>query len=213
MSEKSSQVKKFVILFCTFIVPLLFFLFLASGKVNFNKLPIMTEKVSNLKGTLPFRHKVSVVSVLGENPAVDTYQKMLNLYQVIYKSTAKYKNFQMVTVVTDSGSKSIQSLKEELAKVGAQDLEKWKFIVLSDEQINTLVSSFEVPSLNYVLADGLDDVFIVDEELNLRGRIDDEDSNNGLLFSYDTGSVAVLKNKLREDLKVVFYESKFAVKE
>jgi len=49
--------------------------------------------------------------------------------------------------------------------------------------------------------------------MNLRGRTDDEDTSSGLLYSYDTRSVSVLKNKLREDLKVVFYESKFAVKE
>lgn len=213
MNKNSNQIKKFVILFCTFIVPLLFFLFLASGKVNFNKLPIMTEKVSNLKGELPFRNHVSVVSILGAQPSLETYQNILNLYQVIYKSTAKYKNFQIVTIVPESGKEMVENLKTELVKVGGIDLPKWKFVVLPEARIQTLFSSFEVPNLNYEVAKGLENVFIVDESMNLRGRLDDEDTENGLLFSYDTGSVAVLKNKLREDLKVVFYESKFAVKE
>ncbi|MDG2279231.1 MAG: hypothetical protein P8L42_01225, partial [Flavicella sp.] len=118
MSEKSNQTKKIIILFSTFIVPLLFFLFLASGKVNFNKLPTITEKVSNLNGEIPFRNKVSVLSVLGEEPSVGTYQNILNLYQVIYKSTEKYKNFQVITVIPKSGEDTAEELKKELAKVG-----------------------------------------------------------------------------------------------
>ena len=213
MSKNPNQIKKVVILFCTFIVPLLFFLFLASGKVNFNKLPVLTENVSNVKGEVPFRNKVSVVSVLGAQSSVEVYQNILNLYQVIYKSTAKYKNFQMLTIVPESGAEIIDALKAELVKVGGIDLQKWEFVVLPIESIQTMVSSFEIPVVQYSVENGLEDVFIVDESLNLRGRVDDEDSENGLLFSYDTGSVAILKNKLREDLKVVFYESKFAVKE
>ena len=213
MSKNPNQIKKVVILFCTFIVPLLFFLFLASGKVNFNKLPVLTENVSNVKGEVPFRNKVSVVSVLGAQPSVEVYQNILNLYQVIYKSTAKYKNFQMLTIVPESGAEIIDALKGELVKVGGIDLPKWEFVVLPIESIQTMVSSFEIPAVQYSVENGLEDVFIVDESMSLRGRIDDEDSENGLLFSYDTGSVAILKNKLREDLKVVFYESKFAVKE
>tara|TARA_B100000809_G_scaffold22902_1_gene20067 strand:+ start:34083 stop:34736 length:654 start_codon:yes stop_codon:yes gene_type:complete len=213
MSTDSNQIKKFVILFCTFIVPLLFFLFLASGKVNFNKLPIITEKVSNLKGELPFRHNVSVVSVLGENSSIKTYQNILNLYQVIYKSTEKYKIFQVVTIVPDSAKGTIEALKVELEKVGGVDLPKWKFIVLPKESIQTMISSFGIPSIKYAAKQGLEDVFIIDEDVNLRGRTDDEDSESGFMYSYDTSSISVLKNKLREDLKVIFYESKFAVKE
>lgn len=213
MSRDSNQIKKIVILFSTFIVPLLFFLFLASGKVNFNKLPTITEKVSNLKGELPFRNKVSVVSILGESPSVETYQNILNLYQVIYKSTEKYKSFQVVTIVPESGKETIDALKAELAKVGGVDLEKWTYIVLPEEKINSLILSFGIPAIKYDAALGLENVFIIDEDMKLRGRTDDEDSESGLMYSYDTGSVSVLKNKLREDLKVVFYESKFAVKE
>ena len=213
MTNNPNQVKKIIVLFCTFIVPLLFFLFLASGKVNFNKLPVITEKVSNLKGELPFRNSVSVVSILGESPSIETYQNILNLYQVIYKSTEKYKSFQVVTIVPESGKESIAALKAELIKVGGVDLDKWTYMVLSEDKIQTLISSFGIPSVEYSATVGLKNVFIIDENLNLRGRTDDEDSESGLLFSYDTGSVSVLKNKLREDLKVIFYESKFAVKE
>lgn len=213
MDSNPNQLKKTVVLSILFIVPLLFFLFLASGKVNFNKLPIITENISNLKGEIPLRHKVTVLSVLGENTSIESYQNILNLYQVIYKSTAKYKEFQVLTIVPETATNRVNELKAELEKVGAIDLPKWKFVTLSALDINLLVDSFEIKSIEYDVKDGFENVFIIDEELNLRGRTDDEDSDSGMMFSYDTGSVSVLKNKLREDLKVVFYESKFAVKE
>ncbi len=214
MDKNPNQIKKIVILFCTFIVPLLFFLFLASGKVNFNKLPVITENVSNLKGAIPFRNKVTVLSILGTEANVRTHQNILNLYQVIYKSTEKYKNFQVVTIAPDdSNSNTIQELQAELVKVGGVDLPKWKFISLSEESIQELVTSFGIPAVQYDIKNGIDKVFIIDEEMCLRGRTDDEDSKSGILYNYDTNSVSVLKNKLKEDLQVVFYESKFAVKE
>ena len=210
--EKSNKVKKIIILFCTFIVPLLFFLFLASGKVNFNKLPVLTEKVLNVDGDGSFRNKVTVVSFIGENPTLETYQKMLNLYQVVYKSTEKYKKFQVVVVVPENTEGLVKKLKNELLKVGATDLSKWHFVAKKTEAIQKIFLSFETPyKLNEAKA--VSEVFIVDEQLRLRGRTDDEDAADGVLFGYDMGSVAVLKNKLREDLKVIFYESKFAVKQ
>ena len=216
MSIKSKQTQKFVILFLTFIVPLLFFLFLASGKVNFTKLPTLTSKVQNIpvlaseNEPISFSGKVSVVSFVGENPTIDDYQKILNLYQVIYKSNEKYKNFQLITFVPENTSGIVEKLNKELKKVGGVDLPKWKFVTLPSEKIQQLFTSFETP---YVLKveKGISKVFLVDEGVNLRGRTNDEDAKDGVLFGYETGSVAVLKNKLREDLNVVFYESKFAV--
>lgn len=215
MENKPNQKKKFVILFATFVVPLLFFLFLASGKVNFTKLPILTEKVQNIPANslaVSMHHKVTVVSFLGSKPSLISFQKTLNLYQVIYKSTEKYKKFQIITVVPKGSTEILNKLKTELKLVGGVDLDKWYFLELSETEILNLYASFKAP-IKLNMDSGVSEVFIVDEELNLRGRTDDEDVKNGLLFGYNTGSVSELKNKLREDLKVIFYESKFAVKE
>lgn len=212
MAYDSKQYKKFAILFATFIVPLLFFLFLASGKVNFEKLPVLTNNVKNISEGTSFRNKVTVLSFVGKKPTLNNYQQILNLYQVIYKSTAKYKKFQIVTVVPSDAVSVTENLVKELKKVGAVDLPKWKFVSMPEEKIQALVASLETPYTFDEFA-GIAEVFIIDEEVNLRGRTDDEDAPNGVLFGYKTSSISELKNKLREDLKVVFYESKFAVKE
>lgn len=214
MQTNSKQLKKFAILFATFIVPLLFFLFLASGRVNFNKLPVLTERVDNLPGetNTTFFNKVSVVSFVGSETSVETYQKLLNLYQVVYKYASKYQNFQIVTLVPNTENDLVSAIQKELALVGGTNLEKWHFEVLSVAEIESVLRSFE-SRYAYNTERGVSEVFIVDEQLNLRGRTDDEDTESGVLFGYDTGSVAVLKNKLRDDLDVVFYESIYAVKE
>ncbi len=212
---ETSQTKKFAVLFATFIVPLFFFLFLASGKVNFEKLPILTERVKELstnKTNTSFYGKVSVVSFVGAEASLQKFQETLNLYQVIYKYASKYKNFQIVTFVPAHKDTMISLYKKELEKVGGASIPKWHFVSLPEASIQEIFASFET-NTNYKTDNGLADVFIVDEVLNLRGRTDDEDTESGVMFGYNTASVSVLKNKLRDDLDVVFYESIYAVKE
>lgn len=213
MNKASSQQKKILVLSATFIVPLMFFLFLASGKVNFNKLPIITERVSTLDGALPLSNQVSVLVVMGETPSTEDYQNLMNLYQVIYKSTAKYKKFQVLVLLPNTNAQLKNSINDALNKVGGVNLPKWKYLTLPPEQIAQFVKSFGFKSLRYEVGQPFENVYIVDEYLNLRGRTDDEDTASGILYAYDTKSVAVLKNKLRDDLKVIFYESKFAKKD
>jgi hypothetical protein len=213
MDTQKNQTKKFVVLFATFIIPLLFFLFLASGKVNFEKLPILTENVENVSqsSSVSLLDKISVLVFLGEDTSVRSVQQLLNIYQVVYKSTEKYNKFQVVVLVEEN-PQNIKKLNSELAFVGGVDLKKWHFVPVSREHAKTLFQALKVP---FELQDNksFSKAFLIDEALNLRGRTDDEDTSNGLLFGYDMTSVSTLKNKLREDLKVVFYESKFVVKE
>ena len=45
-------------------------------------------------------------------------------------------------------------------------------------------------------------------ELRLRGRKDDEDIDDGKLYGYDMRSVAVLKNKMKDDIDIIYYQLK-----
>lgn len=213
METPKNETKKYVVLFATFIIPLIFFLFLASGKVNFEKLPILTENVEDVSQSsdVSLLNKVSVLVFLGNDSSVGSVQQLLNLYQVVYKSTEKYKKFQVVVLVQED-SQNIEKLTSELALVGGIDLKKWHFVPMAEENTKALFQSLEVP-FELQMDNSSSRAFLIDETLNLRGRTDDEDTLNGLLFGYEMTSVATLKNKLREDLKVVFYESKFVVKE
>ena len=52
-------------------------------------------------------------------------------------------------------------------------------------------------------------VFIIDKEKNLRGRDDDD---QGILFGFNTQSVAEINNKMVDDVKVILAEYRRALK-
>ncbi len=54
--------------------------------------------------------------------------------------------------------------------------------------------------------------FIVDRELNLRGRNDEEAAEEGLLFGYNAESVATIHKEMVDDVKVVMAEYRLALK-
>ena len=53
-------------------------------------------------------------------------------------------------------------------------------------------------------------VFIVDRDLRLRGRDDDEDI--GVLYGFDSQSVAEINNKMVDDVKIILAEYRLALK-
>lgn len=53
-------------------------------------------------------------------------------------------------------------------------------------------------------------VFIVDKDLALRGRTNDED--DGMKYGFDTTSVAELNNKMEDDVKIILAEYRLALK-
>ena len=54
--------------------------------------------------------------------------------------------------------------------------------------------------------------FIIDRELNLRGRNDDEAAEEGLLYGYNAESVATVHQEMVDDVKVVMAEYRLALK-
>ena len=78
---------------------------------------------------------------------------------------------------------------------------------MEDEQIKNVFNSFDSP---YQLNENLSSeyVFIIDRKLRLRGRKDDEDTANGRLYGYNINMVSDLRNKMKKDLEIVYYQLK-----
>jgi hypothetical protein len=53
-------------------------------------------------------------------------------------------------------------------------------------------------------------VYLLDKELNLRGRDQEGDDENQIMFGYNIESVAELNNKMEDDIKVLLYEYRAA---
>lgn len=201
--------KKFLVLFILFVLPLGAYLFIIQGKINFEKLPVLTERVSDLNHLSDSKDvllngKISVVAFIGED--LDRVGiGVLNLNQIVYKKLFQYKEFQMVAVLPKEMESKIGDLSSELTFMVGTDLEKWKFVFGTEAEIKNLHDSMQtLNSLDTDLADPF--VYIVDKELNLRGR---EPQSSG----YNMFEVSSLKNDLLDDVKVVFYEYNSALKE
>lgn len=203
---------KKIVLFLLFVFPLMFYLALSSGINNFAKLPIVTKNISDISlidstKTVKFKSNISVICFLGED-LENIKGAIFNLNQKIYKPFYGFKNFQVIAVYPKNKIAEVKELQKE---VGAfTDMVKWKFIASSKEEIETLYTSFKTnESLNNYQTTK---AFIVDKEVNLRGRTDDEDALDGKLFGYDMTSVAILKDKMMDDVKVLLAEYRLALK-
>jgi len=201
--------KKFWVLFSLFILPLVFYIFLSKGIYKYSNLPILTEDVLTLKqfsneSKATFKDNLSIVCFLG-NEINTAKGSMFNLNQTIYKRYYQKPYFQIVAIIPEV---SKEQYKEAIAELSAfTDISKWNFIYTNEANINNLFNSFETPfSLNEALYS--ENAYIVDMESRLRGRKDDEDTKDGKLYGYNMKSVAALKNKMKDDIDIIYYQLK-----
>ena len=175
---KKNKIKKGVILSALFLGPLIFYIFLSLGIYHHANLPILTKNVEDVKGDVTFKKHFSVVSFLG-NDIEKNKGGLFNLNEVIYKRYRKSLYFQSVLIMPIGTEKQIEDLKTKLKTY--TDIENWKFVFMENEDIKSLFNSFNSP---YTINDNLSSeyVFIVDRELRLRGRKDDEDTDGGRLY-------------------------------
>lgn len=203
--------KKHIVLFALFIVPLLFYIFLSLGINNFAKLPVLTENVidiSSINKKHTFDRKISIVTFLGTN--IDEAKgELFNLNEKIYKPFYGFKDFQLIVIAPKGMEDKVVKLQKDIGAF--TNMIKWNFVFANEAEIKVLFDSFKTnQSLDNVLHTSK--AFIIDKEMHLRGRTDDEDSANGKLFGYNMKSVAELNNKMKDDVKVVLAEYRLALK-
>lgn len=201
--------KKKIVLGILFVLPVVVYLFFASGVNNFGRLPVLTETVmdvSEMDANIKMRDRITVLGFFGKD--IETMQgNAFNLNQKIYKRFGEFNDFQMVMVVPEGKEAEVEGLKEELGKLS--NVDKWYFAYGTDAEIERLFNSL---NSNINLDNGLSTpyVFIIDKDLKLRGRTDDEDE--GTKYGFDTSSVAELNNKMVDDVKIILAEYRLALK-
>ena len=212
---KNEAIKKFTVLGILFIFPIVIYLFLSSGINNFARLPILTESVDEITSwdTLAdaphqLQDNITVLGFWGS----DLDQRKgdaFNLNQKIYKRFYQFDDFQFVMAVEKGQEDKIQSILADLESGVGTDLVKWKFILGSPTEIQSLFSSLK-SDVQLNEKNSTSTVFIIDRKWKLRGRDDDEDV--GTLFGYNTSSVAELNSKMTDDVKVILAEYRLALK-
>ena len=207
--------KKFLVIFVLFALPLVAYLFFASGVNNFARLPVLTQEIFGLesfsslekdKEELSFRGKITILGFPGDDPE-DYLTNAYHLAEKVYDPYAEFNDFFLVSVVPEGNKEEVERLKQKLSKVTG--LQKWIFVEGSPEEIRKLFNSLNT---NLELSADLStpNVFIIDKDGKLRGRDKDDDGTE--LFGYDTNSISVLNNKMDDDIKVILAEYRLELK-
>ena len=210
----TKNLKKYLILGFLFFFPIFVYVFLSTGINNFAKLPILTETVmdiENIEGNsanVSLKNKISVVAFWGGD-VNNKKSEALNLNQKIYKRFYEFQDFQFVLLHDKNDNEAIEDLKSDLVSGVGTDLKNWNFIPTTQSNIKMIFDSFKT---NIDLDNNFSTpyVFIVDRNLSLRGRDDDEDI--GMLFGFNSQSVAEINNKMVDDVKIILAEYRLALK-
>lgn len=208
--------KKNIVLFVLFILPIVAYLFFASGIHSFAKLPTVTEAIPDFGNwktidgkTLTLNDKITILGFPGTDLL---YNKgdAFNLNQKIYNKVREFKDFQLVMVVPIGVEDQTVKLKQELGRIS--DLSKWHYVFATPEEVEAYYKQLDlVGTLDQNV--GTHNVFIVDKERNLRGRKGmnkkgEEEYKEG----YNTISAADLHNEMGDDIKIILAEYRLALK-
>ncbi len=202
--------KKTFVLVTLFILPIVVYIFFASGVYNFGKLPTLTKNIPEISAVngIQLKDKITILGFLGSD-INNKKANAFNLNQKIYKRFYEFSDFQFVMVVPKGVEEEVEVLKKELSAIA--DIQKWKFVYTNIKEIEYFFESLETNlKLDETMATPY--VFIIDKERNLRGRDDDEDEQEGTKYGFDATSVADLNNKMVDDVKIILAEYRLALK-
>ena len=182
--------------------------FFASGINHFAQLPVLSNDIEDVSdySNETFKNKITILGFFGTN-VQDKHGDALNLNQKIYKRFYQFKDFQFLMIQPKGTDSLVMDLKFDLKSGTDTDLVNWKFLSLENKQLESVFKSLDTNiklDSNY----GTPYVFIVDRDINLRGR-DDED---GIKYGYDSRSVADINNNMLDDVKVILAEYRMALK-
>ena len=209
--------KKNVVLFVLFVLPIVAYLFFASGVNSFISLPTITKNIPEISSwktldnkPVSLTNKITILGFIG-NDVVKHKGNLFNLYEIIYDKYKEFKDFQVVMVLPEGTQNQVQEiLKLDIKKLGTH--KGWNFVFASPDDINTFYSKLElVGKLDKTLA--TPNVFIVDKKRNLRGRKGkDQKGTPEYKEGYSTIYVSDLYNKMMDDMKIIIYEYRAALK-
>lgn len=206
--------KKHWVLSILFVLPLVAYMFFASGVNNFAKLDTLSEGVLTDKtyktvardSLISFEDKITILSFLGND--VKTKKAFaFNLKEKIYDRYKEFKDLQFVSIVLPNQNERIKAFIETINSTS--DADKWFFIELTNTELSKLFKSLE-SDVKLDEFSSTNQIFIIDKNLNLRGRLQDDNGNKK--YAYDMSSVAELSDEMNDDVKVILAEYRLALK-
>lgn len=203
--------KKNIVLFVLFVLPIVAYLFFASGVNSFTTLPVITPKVADfgnwesLNGKkISLNKKITVLGFAGSN-ILENRGNYFNLNEKIYKRYNGFEDLQFVILCPIGTEKEAQKIVDALSPF--TDVKNWNFVFASTDEIQTFYDQLHLKEkLDQNL--GTSNVYIIDKERNLRGRKDKSEYKEG----YNTFHPSELSNEMLDDFKIILYEYRAALK-
>ena len=209
--------KKVLLLVALFVVPVVAYLFFASGVNSFIKLPVVTEKIPELSTSLEpltgdpvqLKNKITILGFTG-NDIKYVEGNITNLAHKIYDKNKDFVDFQVIMIAPKGTEEAISKLNEQLSV--NVDLKHWHYVMAEEKDIQEYFKKLNLVG-NLDSKFGTSNVYIIDKELNLRGRKGkNKKGEDEYREGYNTISAADLHNEMADDVKVILAEYRLALK-
>jgi hypothetical protein len=213
---KTSKTKRNIVLGILFFLPVAFLLMLYPAKHNYESLNIVNKQVSDIENfysdrtdTIELKDHITVLAFLGKSPLNQSIAAS-NLKELVYDKFKGFKKFQLVVVVTEGAEEEVKKLKKEINTY--EDLRFWHYVYGTEGEVKMLFNSLKTQAkLKVDLS--TENVFIIDKDLNQRGRIDGRSEKEVeskkpafSVYSYNTIEINEIKNMMSDDVRILFTE-------
>ncbi len=203
--------KKNIVLFILFILPIVAYLFFASGVNSFTKLPMLTPKIADLGNwkslngkQITLNNKITVFGFSGIN-LMKNRGNYYNLNHKIFNQYHTFTDLQFVILCPLGTEKDAAYIHNQISST--TDASNWHFVFASTAEITSFYDQMKLKGkLNPDF--GTSNVYIIDKERNLRGRKGQKEYKEG----YDTFHPSELSNEMLDDFKIILYEYRAALK-
>jgi hypothetical protein len=209
--------KKNIVLFVLFVLPIVAYMFFASGVNGFITLPTITKAVPDvhkkwhsLDGKeVTLNNKITILGFAG-NDLLQHSGDYFTLNQKIYSNYKGFKDFQFVFIAPEGTEE--QALKLETAFGKLSEMSGYHFVFAPLNEIQAYYSKLHlIGKLDVTGHTPL--VFIVDKKRNLRGRKGKSVQGEAeYKEGYNTTSAAELHNEMVDDVKILLAEYRLALK-
>ena len=209
--------KKNIVLFILFVLPIVAYLFFASGVNSFITLPTITPNIPDVKTEwkslngeqVTLNKKITILGFAGEN-LMDNSGNFFTLNQKIYNKYREFKDFQFVFVAPEGTEAKAKRLLKELSAL--TNVSGYHFVFAKPEAIQAYFTQLKLLGKldgNY----GTPNVYIIDKKRNLRGRKGKSvQGDSEYKEGYNTTSAAELHNDMVDDVKIILAEYRLALK-
>ncbi|MFN2261007.1 MAG: hypothetical protein ABR595_02945 [Psychroflexus sp.] len=121
--------KKYAVLIILFVLPLVAYLFFASGVNSFGKLPTLKENLTELHNfetdSIQFKNHITILTFFGNDFNIKKVHAF-NMKEKIYDRYHKFKDFQILSITGENSSENIKKFQYEINQ--SSDASEWKFI-------------------------------------------------------------------------------------